>query len=95
MEPNTALLVASAIPLGALLDRVFSLIRLRSRRIRKDGDTATPLPRVPPLVPRPRDSVLPVNPLADARGSERSHDREGVASRKSTLLHGRRPGRAV
>src|ERR1035441_5208713 len=47
------------------------------------------------LVPRPTDSLLPVNPLADGRGSDRSHDREGVASRKSTLSHGRRPGRAV
>ena len=30
-------------------------------------------------------------PLADARGSVRSHDREGVVSREGTTSHGRRP----
>src|ERR1039458_4511614 len=32
-------------------------------------------------------------PLADAHGSERSHDRKGVVARKSTTSRGRRPRR--
>ncbi len=43
------------------------------------------------LGPRPRDSVLPGKPLADARGSVPSHHREGVVPGKRTKSRGRRP----